>query len=104
MSLLAASRITDNTEAQARVRTAIRKVAATHLDADGPAGQLARAGYTAPETIAPAFMLRVATNGDVTGGACESCGHVAAGDDTIEWIVGDAWAAVAAELYPAPAA
>ena len=104
MSLLSAHTLLTNATLRARVESAIRKHAATATGADGPVGRLARAGYTAPDTVAPAFMLRLATNGEVVAKSCPSCGDAAGVDDAVlEWIVVDAWDKVAAELFPDPA-
>lgn len=103
MTLLAASKITKNDELRARTSAALRKVGAAKLAENGAPGQLARAAYIAPETMLEPFLLRVATNTDVTAAACESCGHVTTGDDTLEWIVLNAWDTVAAEQFPTPA-
>lgn len=104
MSLLAAHTLLGNTTLRARVESAIRKHAAATTGADGPAGRLARAGFTAPDTVLPAFMLRLATNGDIVKTACASCGDAAGVEDSVlEWIVADAWGKVAEELYPDPA-
>lgn len=103
MSLLAAQALTTNQVLLSRVEAAIRKTAAQRLQWEGPAGDLARAAFTAPADSAPAFMLRLATNGDVVDAACEACGHASGvPDDTIEWIVGDSWEAIAQDLYGSP--
>lgn len=105
MSLLSASKITSSPEIRSRVEAAIRKVATAKI-ADGVTGAdltLAKAGYTAPETVAAGFMLRVATNGDVVTAACDACGHVSQSeveDSTVEWIVASGWSDVATDLYP----
>lgn len=103
MSLLAAQALTTNAQLVTRVQSAIRSTAAQRIAWEGPAGELARTGYRAPDTITPSFMLRLATNGEVVAAACDSCGHAGdVPDATIEWIVGDSWDAVAAELYGVP--
>lgn len=108
MSLLAAQALITNAELVSRVTAAIRKTANDRIGWEGPAGDLARAAYRAPDTVAPSFMLRLATNGEVTAAACAACGHVETiggepVDSTIEWIIGDAWDAIAADLYGVPA-
>lgn len=103
MSLLASSALFDNSTLRSRLNAAIRKTAAERLQWAEPAGSLARAAYTAPETVAPSFLLRLATNGDVVEGTCEACGHAGSVPDvTIEWIVGESWDAVAIQLYGEP--
>lgn len=102
MSLASANALIQNDKLRARVQAAIRKTAATKIDADGPAGALAVGGLNRPETYLDPFMVRLATNSDVVGKACAACGDATAtADDTIEWIVGDAWDTVAASLFPA---
>lgn len=100
MSLLAASKITSNPTVRARVEAAIRKTAAEKGDAAGAEGVLAKAALVAPETVSAPFLQRVATNADVAANACAGCGHSEAEDSALEWIVSEAWAAVAAELHP----
>lgn len=105
MTLLSASKITSSPEIRDRVEAAIRKVATSKItdSVTGPELALAKAGYTAPETVANGFMLRVATNGDVVNSACDACGHVsqsAVPDATVEWIVANGWPDVAKDLYP----
>lgn len=107
MSLLAAQALITNTELRSRVEAAIRQTANERHAWEGPAGDLARAAYRDPTTVAPSFMLRLATNGDMTSAACPSCGHVEEVgtqpvDDTITWIVADAWEAIAQDLYGSP--
>lgn len=100
MSLLASEALIDNVTLRRRVQGAIRKTAAGRSGDTGPAAQLTTAGYTAPETVAAPFMLRLATNGEAVKAACPACGDgVDITDETIEWIVGDAWAAVAKTLF-----
>lgn len=100
MSLLASQAMFNNTTLGDRLQAAIRKTAAERLQWAEPAGTLARAAYTAPETVAPSFLLRLATNGDVVSETCEACGHAGGvPDDTIEWIVGESWDAVSIEMY-----
>lgn len=104
MSLLSAHTLLQNQTLRARVESAIRKHAAATTGVEGPSGRLAKAGYTAPDTVAPAFMLRLATNDDIVDKSCPSCGDAAGAEDAvIEWIVGNAWDKVAAELFPDPA-
>lgn len=105
MTLLSASKITSSPEIRARVEAAIRKVATAKItdSVTGPDLALAKAGYTAPETVANGFMLRIATNGDVVAAACDACGHVSQSevkDTTVEWIVANGWSDVAKDLYP----
>lgn len=103
MSLLSAHTLLQNQTLRARVESAIRKHAAATTGAEGPPGRLAGAGYRAPDTVAPAFMLRLATNTEVVAESCPSCGDAAGVEDTlIEWIIGNAWDKVAAELFPDP--
>lgn len=103
MSLLAAQALITNSQLRSRVESAIRTTAAERVGWEGAAGVLARAGYTAPDTVAHPFMLRLATNGDVIDAACDACGHAGpVDDDTILWIIGDAWNAIATEIYGPP--
>ena len=107
MSLLASQAMITNDELRGRVVAAIRATASARIGWAGPAGALARAAFARPDTVAEHFMLRMATNGDMVKAACDQCGHTpnregAATDDTISWIVGDAWEAIAQDLYPAP--
>lgn len=103
MNLLASQAMFNNATLQDRLYAAIRKMAAERLQWAAPAGTLAAAAYTAPDTVAPSFLLRLATNGDVVGAACEACGHAGGvPDDTIEWIVGDSWDAIAIEMFGEP--
>ena len=100
MNLLASQAMFDNQQLRDRLDAAIRKVAAERLQWAAPAGILAKAAYTAPETVSPPFMLRLATNGDVVAAACSACGHAGeVPDDTIEWIVGESWDTVAVEMF-----
>lgn len=108
MSLLASHALLGNPELRARVEAALRQTAAAKLGGTGPAATLARAAYRDPASVAPSFMLRLATNRDVTASACPSCGHVEKVgsqhvDETITWIVADAWESIAQDLYGAPA-
>lgn len=108
MSLLAAQALITNAELVSRVTAAIRKTADARIGWEGAAGDLARAAYRAPDAVVPSFMLRLATNGEVTAAACAACGHVETigaqpVDTTIEWIVGDAWDSIATDLYGVPA-
>ena len=107
MSLSASQALITNAELRERVIAAIRATAAARIGWDGPAGTLARAAFARPDTLVELFMLRMATNQDVVKSACDRCGHTpnregAATDDTISWIVGDAWEAIAQDLHPAP--
>ena len=103
MNLLASQAMFDNSTLRDRLHAAIRKTAAERLQWAAPAGTLAAAAYTAPDTVAPSFLLRLATNGDVVAEACEACGHAGGvPDDTIEWIVGDSWDAVSIEMFGGP--
>lgn len=107
MSLLASQAMITNETLRARVEAAVRKTAAARLEEDGASGRLARAAYRRPGDVLDLFMLRLATNAEMTAGACPSCGHVegVAGqpvDSTVEWVVGDAWAAIAEELHGDP--
>lgn len=97
---LAASKMSGNTELRARVEMAIRKVAEAKQAFDGPSGQLAAAGYTAPETVAHSFMLRLSVNADAVDKTCAACGHSTVDDSALEWVVDNQWDAVAAALYP----
>ena len=100
MNLLASQAMFDNSTLRDRLHAAIRKTAAERLQWAAPAGTLAAAAYTAPDTVAPSFLLRLATNGDVVAETCEACGHAGGvPDDTIEWIVGDSWDAVSIEMF-----
>lgn len=103
MSFLASQALIGNERLRTRVAGAVRKVAAERVQWAPPAGVLARAGYRAPETVVDGFMLRLATNGDAIASACEACGHADnVTDTTIEWIVGDAWDAVAVDVFGEP--
>ena len=103
MNLLASQAMFDNSILRDRLQAAIRKTAAERLQWAAPAGTLASAAYTAPDTVAPSFLLRLATNGDVVAKACEACGHAGGvPDDTIEWIVGESWDAVSVEMFGEP--
>ncbi|MDO5662866.1 MAG: hypothetical protein Q4G40_09235 [Brachybacterium sp.] len=103
MSLLAAHTLLGNATIRARVESAIRKTAEARSAWEGPPGDLARDAFRTPDAVSPAFMLRLATNGSVVERACPSCGDAAGvTDETIEWIVGDAWDAIASDLYGAP--
>lgn len=101
MSLIAASKITTADENIARVRAGIRKVAASKLAAEGPPGVLAAEAVRAPETAEGLFLVEVASNGDAVKAACSHCGTTSVDDDTIEWIIGNAWDRIAAEIRPA---
>lgn len=103
MNLLASQALFENATLRDRLKAAIRKTAAERLQWAAPAGTLAQAAYTAPETVIPSFLLRISTNGDVVAATCEACGHAGTvPDDTIEWIVGESWGSVAIELYGEP--
>ena len=103
MNLLASQAMFNNETFHARLNAAIRKAAAERLQWAAPAGTLAQAAYTAPETVAPSFLLRLATNADVVAAVCEACGHAGGvPDDTIEWIVVDSWDTIAVEMYGDP--
>ena len=107
MSLLASQALITNTTLRARVEAAVRKTAAARLGTDDAAGRLAQAAYRSPADVLDLFMLRLATNADMTSAACPSCGHVEdigaqPVDETVEWIVGDAWAVIAEELHGLP--
>lgn len=107
MSLLASQALITNTMLRTRVEAAVRKTAAARLEAEGASGRLAQSAYRMPGDVVSLFMLRLATNADMTAEACPSCGHVEAVgdqpvDDTVEWIVGSAWAAIAEELHGSP--
>lgn len=108
MSLLSAQALITNDILNARVEAAIRQAAAARSKWEGAAGDLARGAYRDPGSVAPSFMLRLATNGDMAASACSSCGHVEKVgtqhvDETIEWIVGDSWESIAQDLYGTPA-
>ena len=103
MNLLASQAMFDNAALRDRLNAAIRNAAVERLQWTAPAGTLAQAAYTAPETVAPSFLLRLATNADVVAAVCEACGHAGSvPDDTIEWIVVDSWDAIATEMYGDP--
>ena len=108
MSLLSSQALITNPTLLARVEAAVRQTAAERIKWEGAAGDLARAAYRDPAAVAPSFMLRLATNGDMAAAACSSCGHVEKVgtqhvDETITWIVGDSWEPIAQDLYGAPA-
>lgn len=107
MSLLASQALITNGTLRARVEAAVRKTAAARLESEGAPGRLAQAAYRRPGDVLDLFMLRLATNGDMAASACVSCGHVEAVagqpvDSTVEWVVGDAWTAIAEELHGSP--
>ena len=109
MSLLSAQALITNGTLNARVEAAIRQAAVARSKWEGAAGDLARAAYRDPASVAPSFMLRLATNGDMAASACSSCGHVEKVgdqpvDETITWIVADAWESIAQDLYGVPTA
>lgn len=100
MSLLSSQALMRNAVLQDRLQGAIRLESATRLGWAEPDATLARAGFTAPETVAPSFMLRVAANLEISDEACPECGNAGSiPDDTLKWIVSDSWHAVATELY-----
>ena len=101
MSLIAASKITTADENIARVRAAVRKVAGGKVTVDGPSGVLAAEAVRAPETVEGLFLVEVASNGDAVQAACSQCGTTSVDDSTIEWIIGNAWDRIAAEIRPA---
>lgn len=103
MSLLAAQALMNNKELQDRLQSAIRQEAAARLAWAEPDASLARAGYTAPDTVAASFMIKLATNTEISAAACDACGHAGpVPDDTIKWIVGDSWTEIATEIYGPP--
>lgn len=86
MALITSEVMLNNTVLRRRVCGAIRRTAI------GKDGEFARLGFTDPETIVQPFMLEIAANNEVVKQACAECGGGSnVPDDTIEWIVGDAW-------------
>ena len=86
MSLLSSDALTRNEKLRRRVCAAIRKQAATR------GTDFARSAFEVPENVVGSFMLELASNTDVVSKACAECGGASnVPDDTIEWIVGDAW-------------
>ena len=59
MNLLASQAMFNNSTLQDRLHAAIRKTAAERLQWAAPAGTLASAAYTAPDTVAPSFLLQI---------------------------------------------
>ena len=102
MSLISAAKMSSNTEFRERVGAAIRQVAYGKLGFDGPVGQLADAGMTAPETVAAPFLWELSADPTVTDKACPQCGHSQAADDQVRYVIETKWDAVAGKLYPAP--
>lgn len=101
MSLASANALIRNDKLRARVEAAIRKTAAAKIGTAGAPGLLAVGALNRPELELDPFMVRLATNADVVGKACAACGDSTATDDsTIEWIVADAWDAIAADRFP----
>lgn len=100
MSLAASQALITNPDLTGRVTAAIRQTAAQRTAWEGPAGVLARAALTRPDTVIGHFMLRMSTNAEVAQAACAACGDArTVTDDTIEWIVGDAWEAIAQTIF-----
>lgn len=89
MSLLSSDALTRNETLRRRVCAAIRKTAMTRE------GDFARSAFEVPENVAGAFLLEIAANSDAVSKACAECGSGSSiPDDTIEWIVGNAWAKI----------
>lgn len=86
MALITSEVLLSNEVLRRRVCGAIRKTAI------GKEGEFARLGFTDPEVVVQPFMLELAANNDVVKSACAECGGGSSiPDDTIEWIVGNAW-------------
>lgn len=100
MSLESAAAMTRNARFLHRVEAATRQVGYGKLAADGAPGRLAAAAVTAPETVAPHFIVELAADPTITDTACPDCGYAKATDDSIRYVIDVKWDAVAHVVYP----
>lgn len=99
-SLIGSSRTTENRTMQARTAAAIRQSAPEKAGDTGASGRMAAQALIDPASLVPHFLSRIAVNPAVAALACEDCGHAAAPDTDLLYVVTQQWDEVAATVYP----
>ena len=100
MSLIGSSKMIANASMRARVEAAIRQTAVGKVEATDATGRLAAQGLADPASLASHFLARLSVNPAVAAEACGDCGHAGVPDDSIAFVVAEAWSDVAEIVYP----